>query len=61
VRTIAFPAISCGVYGYPIPGAARIAIDTTASFLEENKILTAVIFACFGHDVFRAFQAALGN
>jgi O-acetyl-ADP-ribose deacetylase (regulator of RNase III) len=61
VRSIAFPAISCGVYGYPIPEAARIAIDTTAAFLREDATMTEVIFACFGQDVLRAFQAALGS
>jgi O-acetyl-ADP-ribose deacetylase (regulator of RNase III) len=61
VRSIAFPAISCGVYGYPIPEAARIAIDTTAAFLREDATITEVIFACFGQDVLRAFQAALGG
>jgi O-acetyl-ADP-ribose deacetylase (regulator of RNase III) len=61
VRTIAFPAISCGVYGYPIPEAARIAIDTTVAFLEADQSLTEVIFACFGQDVLSAFQQALGR
>jgi O-acetyl-ADP-ribose deacetylase (regulator of RNase III) len=61
VRTIAFPAISCGVYGYPIPDAARIAIDTTTAFLATDDTLTQVIFACFGQPVLQAFQAALEN
>src|ERR1039457_2294194 len=51
VRTIAFPAISCGIYGCPIPDAARIAIDTTAAFLAKDRTLTEVIFACFGQNV----------
>jgi O-acetyl-ADP-ribose deacetylase (regulator of RNase III) len=59
IRSIAFPAISCGVYGYPIPAAARIAIDTTAAFLAANDTLTEVIFACFGPVVLQAFQDAL--
>src|ERR1700735_2176124 len=58
VRSIAFPAISCGVYGYPIPEAARIAIDTTASFLSEHETIEEVVFACFGTVVFDAFQKA---
>ena len=58
IRSLAFPAISCGVYGYPIPEAARIAIDTTAKFLSEDATLTQVIFACFGNAIFEAFQAA---
>lgn len=58
VRTIAFPAISCGIYGYPVPQAAQTAIATTAEALHESAI-TAVTFACFGRDVFAAFQEAL--
>jgi len=58
VRTIAFPAISCGVYGYPIPAAARIAIDTTAAFLRGDQSLSEVIFACFGDAVLGALQDA---
>ena len=58
-RTIAFPAISCGVYGYPIPEAARIAISETADFLAGGADLDQVIFACFGTEVLSAFQAAL--
>jgi O-acetyl-ADP-ribose deacetylase (regulator of RNase III) len=61
LRTIAFPAISCGVYGYPIPDAARIAIDTTKAFLATGDSLTEVIFACFGQNVLQAFQAALSR
>lgn len=61
VRTIAFPAISCGIYGYPIPDAARIAIDTTAAFLAEDHTLIEVIFACFGQNVLAAFLSAAGN
>ena len=58
IRTIAFPAISCGIYGYPIPEAARIAIGTVRQFLEENETPAQVIFACFGAAVLRAFEAA---
>jgi O-acetyl-ADP-ribose deacetylase (regulator of RNase III) len=59
IRSIAFPAISCGIYGYPVPAAAQIAIDTTTTFLAANRGLTEVIFACFGSEVLVAFQAAL--
>ena len=63
VRTIAFPAISCGVYGYPIQDAARIAVGTVAAFLKDDQTISRVIFACLGGDVTRvfrgAFQAAL--
>jgi O-acetyl-ADP-ribose deacetylase (regulator of RNase III) len=61
LRTIAFPAISCGVYGYPIPAAARIAVDTTAEFLAAEQSISEVIFACFGAAILREFQAALAS
>jgi O-acetyl-ADP-ribose deacetylase len=59
VKTIAFPAISCGIYGYPIPEAARIAVKTVEAFLITNHTVQQVIFACFGEDVLAAFQDAL--
>lgn len=57
--SIAFPAISCGIYGYPIPDAARIAVTTTREFLTGASSIARVIFACFGADVLRAYEAAL--
>ena len=59
VRTIAFPAISCGVYGYPVEQAAPIAVGTTAAFLQDHPDIEQVIFACWGDDVYAAFQRAL--
>lgn len=59
LRSIAFPAISCGIYGYPLPDAARIAISTVAEFLKTTPSIGQVTFACFGHEVLDAFQAAL--
>jgi O-acetyl-ADP-ribose deacetylase (regulator of RNase III) len=47
VRSIAFPAISCGVYGYPIAEACRIAIITCGEFLMEHAMLDRVIFILF--------------
>ena len=61
VKTIAFPAISCGIYGYPIPEAARIAKDTVSGFLAEDRTVEQVIFACFGEEVLEAFQAAVAS
>src|SRR5688500_4172808 len=46
VKTIAFPAISCGVYGYPIDQAAGIAIETTSAFLADKPAIERVVFAC---------------
>ncbi|HEX4172969.1 MAG TPA: O-acetyl-ADP-ribose deacetylase [Acetobacteraceae bacterium] len=59
VRTIAFPAISCGIYGYPIPDAARIAVGTVSAFLAKEPSIERVILACFGREVLGAYQAAL--
>lgn len=47
LETIAFPAISCGVYGYPIEKAARIAIDTAMEYIYNNNQLKTVIFVLF--------------
>lgn len=59
IATIAFPAISCGIYGYPVGDAAQIALTTTAKALRDDTAITAVAFACFGRTVLEAFQAAL--
>ena len=58
VKTIAFPAISCGIYGYPILEAVHIAVDTVKTFLASDEKLEQVIFACLGADVLAAFENA---
>jgi O-acetyl-ADP-ribose deacetylase (regulator of RNase III) len=45
--SIAFPAISCGVYGYPIEEACKIAVDTTCNFLKTESSIERVIFMLF--------------
>jgi O-acetyl-ADP-ribose deacetylase (regulator of RNase III) len=47
LATIAFPAISCGVYGYPLEAACKIAVDTTRAFLEGHPEIQRVIFVLF--------------
>ena len=59
VRSVAFPAISCGVYGYPIPEAAEIAMRTTGAFLESHDGIELVRFVLFSKDVHDAFAEAL--
>lgn len=61
IRTIAFPAISCGIYGYPLEAAVRIAVAETVSFLKVSSEMEKVIFACFGDDVARAYETSLAG
>ncbi|HSU04099.1 MAG TPA: O-acetyl-ADP-ribose deacetylase [Acetobacteraceae bacterium] len=58
-RTIAFPAISCGVYGYPISAATKIAVITTAEFLEGAPEIERIVFACFSREMLAEYEAAL--
>jgi O-acetyl-ADP-ribose deacetylase len=59
VKSIAFPAISCGVYGYPIPEAAKIAVATVRVFVKEHPEIELVRFVLYGMDTFRIFETAL--
>jgi O-acetyl-ADP-ribose deacetylase len=61
VRTIAFPAISCGVYGYPIDEAAQIAVHETFAFLKQNELPESVVFVCFGREIYAAYRRKLGE
>lgn len=56
IATIAFPAISCGIYRYPLDQAVAIAVDETISCLTANPAIEKVIFACFGAEIFQAYQ-----
>ncbi len=60
MKTIAFPAISCGVYGYPLDRACGIAIREVCSFLEKQPVPEKVIFACFNKQVEDQLREALG-
>jgi O-acetyl-ADP-ribose deacetylase (regulator of RNase III) len=59
-RTLAFPAISCGIYGYPIDRATGIAVAETRTALAANPEIDEVTFACFGAEVLSAYQRLLG-
>ena len=59
VRTIAFPAISTGVYRFPAIRAAEIAVRTVADFLAQNDLPESVLFCCFGQASADAHRAAL--
>lgn len=59
IRTIAFPAISCGIFGYPLSDAATIAVTTVRGFLATDTTIRSVTFACFSTAVESAFRDAL--
>jgi O-acetyl-ADP-ribose deacetylase len=61
VRTIAFPAISCGVYGYPVDQATRIAVRETAAFVSKNPTIERVVFTCFSDEIARAYERELSG
>jgi O-acetyl-ADP-ribose deacetylase (regulator of RNase III) len=60
-KTIAFPAISTGVYGFPLERAARIAITETANFLTNDPSISKVIHVCFGAHALKVFREALAE
>lgn len=61
VKTIAFPAISCGIYGYPISQAVAIAVKETANFLELNEGIETVYFVCYEDPIFETYQNTINT
>ena len=59
IRSIAFPAISCGVYRYPLDQAAQIAVREVSHFLEKDDRIETVYLVCFGEEVQQAVAQAL--
>ncbi|MBT3237255.1 MAG: O-acetyl-ADP-ribose deacetylase [Rhodospirillaceae bacterium] len=59
LTSIAFPAISTGIYGFPADRAAEIAVNTVADFLRPDDRLKQVVFCCFGEVSIKAHEAAL--
>ena len=59
VRSIAFPAISTGVYGFPLERATTIAVREVRAFLKLHPQIEQVIFACFGSEALQTYQRAL--
>jgi len=59
IRTIAFPAISCGAYRYPIRQAAQIALETTKDFLGANDKIDKVFFVLWSEEIYEAYRQSL--
>jgi O-acetyl-ADP-ribose deacetylase (regulator of RNase III) len=55
IRSIAFPAISCGVYRFPVERAVKIAVGETVAELVSSDAIQKVIFACFGEEIYSAY------
>lgn len=62
IQSIAFPAISTGVYGYPLREATKIAVKTAFEWLEANKdCKMSIIFCCFDSDMEKVYEEIIGN
>jgi O-acetyl-ADP-ribose deacetylase len=59
IKTVAFPCISAGAYGFPMDRAARIAVRETKSFLELNSSVEKVVLVCFGASALEIYRVAL--
>lgn len=56
IKTIAFPSISTGIYGFPIDKASEIALNEILSFLKENKMIELVKIVCFGQNDYNIYN-----
>jgi O-acetyl-ADP-ribose deacetylase len=61
LRTIAFPAISTGAYGFPIERAAHIALDTVREVLAREDSIDRVVFCCFNDSALEVYQRLAGE
>ena len=61
VKTIAFPSISTGAYGFPLERATEIALEQTRTFLETDKTVQKVVFVCFGREAFDTYRGIAGQ
>ena len=60
-RKVSLPAISAGLYGYPLAEAARIAVETTAAALEAHPEVDQARFWLFSEEAYEAFESALND
>lgn len=61
LRSLAFPAISCGVYRFPVDRAVKIAVGETVAELVNSDAIQKVIFACFGEEIYQAYLKAVDS
>jgi len=59
--SVAFPAVSTGIYGYPVDCAARVALGTTVNALTELQQIERVTFVLFGQDAYEVFASELAQ
>ncbi len=59
IKTIAFPAISTGVYNFPLERATRIAVSTVKSFLMDNDSIQKIIFVCYDEITYRVYRTVM--
>lgn len=59
LRSLAFPAISCGVYGYPLDQAVDIACREAVAALQANESIEKVLFACFSDEIYSTYALRL--
>jgi O-acetyl-ADP-ribose deacetylase (regulator of RNase III) len=61
IESIAFPAISCGVYGYPVDRAVAIAVREVRSWIDRGVEPARIVFCCFGADIELAYRRELAS
>jgi O-acetyl-ADP-ribose deacetylase (regulator of RNase III) len=61
LKTVAFPAISTGIYGYPLEDATTIAVTTVADVLQGQAAIDQVVFCCFGDEALATYERALAT
>lgn len=61
IETVAFPAISTGIYGYPKADAAAVAVQTVAGFLADNRMPAVVTLCCFDAESVRLYEDEIGK
>jgi O-acetyl-ADP-ribose deacetylase len=59
IKSIAFPAISTGIYGFPLERATKIAVSEVKNFLEKNYMIEKVIFVCFDEETYSVYNKML--